>query len=614
MNIVLQYLLGFIVFAIVITVVVSIHEGGHFYFAKKAGILCYEFSIGMGPVIYQKKKGETMVSLRCIPFGGYVSMAGEEVEDDLLKNISQVRVVFNKDKEVTTLVLNLDNPKYKDLPLFNLVSYSLKGTMQKLPHELTIVVAPTDKRITKTFNKQTKKYDVEETFLEGNMEAGLAYLGKEGSVNNNLEVVTDCNNVTLYPVRNMMINYAKKEEIQIATIDRNMNSAPCGKRAMAVFAGPMMNFVLAFLIFLFMGVIWGYPKTNATVIDSVSEGTPVYLEGNGLKKNDTITHINVTGSTDSSSYDYNDVKKWDDISNIMNEAAKGDGFTGTIKITYKRGDTTSTIDITPIVAAYSMEMVFDYASVKTLQPVVGDYGANMSKTKAYVGGLRVGDKITRIKYNLGDSVVTKDISSISDILVLLNSTDLEESKELTISYLRTVDGEEKEGSAKVSTYSKGMLETQKIPMTKVMMGISPVEGFDIVKLLYMPFVNIGQSSIQIFKTIGLLFSDSSVKVTNLSGPIGIFNLFSSLVGGGNAMYNILYWTALISVNLGLFNLFPIPALDGSKLVEIGYEKVTKKKANSKVMNTIYTIGFILLMGLFVIVAISDVLRLFGVSI
>ena len=126
MNIVLQYLLGFIVFAIVITVVVSIHEGGHFYFAKKAGILCYEFSIGMGPVIYQKKKGETMVSLRCIPFGGYVSMAGEEVEDDLLKNISQVRVVFNKDKEVTTLVLNLDNPKYKDLPFFNLVSYSLK--------------------------------------------------------------------------------------------------------------------------------------------------------------------------------------------------------------------------------------------------------------------------------------------------------------------------------------------------------------------------------------------------------------------------------------------------------------------------------------------------------
>ena len=77
MNI-LYALLGLIVFLIVLMIIVLIHEGGHFLVAKKSGILCHEFSIGMGPLIVQKKKGETMFSIRAIPIGGYVAMAGEE--------------------------------------------------------------------------------------------------------------------------------------------------------------------------------------------------------------------------------------------------------------------------------------------------------------------------------------------------------------------------------------------------------------------------------------------------------------------------------------------------------------------------------------------------------
>lgn len=58
----------------------------------------------MGPLIYQKKKGETLYSVRLFPIGGYVSMAGEEVEDNILKGIKKVKLVINDDREVEKLL------------------------------------------------------------------------------------------------------------------------------------------------------------------------------------------------------------------------------------------------------------------------------------------------------------------------------------------------------------------------------------------------------------------------------------------------------------------------------------------------------------------------------
>ena len=73
-----------IYFILVLGIVVCIHEFGHFIFAKKAGIYVYEFSIGMGPKLFQfhRKNDETTYSIRLFPIGGYVKMAGEEVELD----------------------------------------------------------------------------------------------------------------------------------------------------------------------------------------------------------------------------------------------------------------------------------------------------------------------------------------------------------------------------------------------------------------------------------------------------------------------------------------------------------------------------------------------------
>lgn len=62
----------------VFLLIIALHEFGHFSVAKAVGIRVNEFSIGMGPKIFQKKKGETSYSLRGLPIGGYVAMEGEE--------------------------------------------------------------------------------------------------------------------------------------------------------------------------------------------------------------------------------------------------------------------------------------------------------------------------------------------------------------------------------------------------------------------------------------------------------------------------------------------------------------------------------------------------------
>jgi regulator of sigma E protease len=74
----------FLYFILILGITVFVHELGHFIFSKKAGIYVYEFSIGMGPKLwgFKRKNDETAYSIRLIPLGGYVKMAGEEIEAD----------------------------------------------------------------------------------------------------------------------------------------------------------------------------------------------------------------------------------------------------------------------------------------------------------------------------------------------------------------------------------------------------------------------------------------------------------------------------------------------------------------------------------------------------
>ena len=74
-----------ITFLIVFCILVIVHEYGHFLAAKKSGILVREFSVGMGPKIVDLKRRGTTFTLRILPIGGYVRMAGLDEEDEELK-------------------------------------------------------------------------------------------------------------------------------------------------------------------------------------------------------------------------------------------------------------------------------------------------------------------------------------------------------------------------------------------------------------------------------------------------------------------------------------------------------------------------------------------------
>lgn len=72
--------MGIIVTILIFGLIIFVHELGHFLVAKWCGVLIHEFSLGMGPTIFKRKKGETTYSLRLFPIGGFVKMEGEDSE------------------------------------------------------------------------------------------------------------------------------------------------------------------------------------------------------------------------------------------------------------------------------------------------------------------------------------------------------------------------------------------------------------------------------------------------------------------------------------------------------------------------------------------------------
>ncbi len=76
-------MMSILISIIVLSIIVIIHEFGHFIVAKKSGILVEEFAVGMGPMIASKQIGETLYSLRAFPIGGFCRMMGEDATGEI---------------------------------------------------------------------------------------------------------------------------------------------------------------------------------------------------------------------------------------------------------------------------------------------------------------------------------------------------------------------------------------------------------------------------------------------------------------------------------------------------------------------------------------------------
>lgn len=100
-------MLGILTFILVFGIIVVVHEFGHFYFAKKSGILVREFAIGMGPKIFAHiGKDGTAYTIRILPLGGYVRMAGWGDDTTEIKTGTPVSLTFTDDGKVKRINLS----------------------------------------------------------------------------------------------------------------------------------------------------------------------------------------------------------------------------------------------------------------------------------------------------------------------------------------------------------------------------------------------------------------------------------------------------------------------------------------------------------------------------
>lgn len=112
---------------------------------------------------------------------------------------------------------------------------------------------------------------------------------------------------------------------------------------------------------------------------------------------------------------------------------------------------------------------------------------------------------------------------------------------------------------------------------------------------------------QMFVTVSCLFT-GGIRLSQLSGPVGIYSVVGQQRSAG--FVNLLFLTALLSINVGFINLLPIPAFDGGHILFIIIEKIKGSPVNPELENKIHTVFLILLMILMVIITINDILRLF----
>ncbi len=200
-------------------------------------------------------------------------------------------------------------------------------------------------------------------------------------------------------------------------------------------------------------------------------------------------------------------------------------------------------------------------------------------------GMNTGDKILEID--------NQEISNYADIQDALADTD-----NVAITF--------ENSSQDVQTVE---VTPEQIDCDATVYGVSPETEYNSFKLID-SIKSAGLGFVSIVGSIGeslRLLLNGTAGVGDLMGPIGIADASSNVVSSGLRM--MLATLAYLSINIGIVNLLPFPALDGGRMVLAFYELITKRRVNEKFEMYLNALGFILLMGLFVVVTFSDVGRL-----
>lgn len=222
--------------------------------------------------------------------------------------------------------------------------------------------------------------------------------------------------------------------------------------------------------------------------------------------------------------------------------------------------------------------------------VIGDVSMN---DPAYMAGVKVGDVIEYI-----DDNKVKNWNEIGEYIAI------KEGKEIVL----TVKRNKEELRFNIVPNKEEVLDdNDEVIGYRYYIGV-------ISKVTHNPILAVGTSfkaaidMVDItYESLAMLFKGEAT-MKDLAGPIGVVQIVDETKSYGLSSFLLL--VALLSVNIGLVNLLPLPALDGGRVILVLYTMITKREVSKKVEATINAVGLVLLLALAAIVAGNDISRIF----
>lgn len=349
------------------------------------------------------------------------------------------------------------------------------------------------------------------------------------------------------------------------------NNKPVWARILVVFGGPMFNLICAFLLSL---IVIGSVGVNPAKVYRVYDG---YGAANaGIREGDEIRSINGTRI-----HIGRDVELY-----LLQHPLDGSDVT----VVYRREGQDQTVTYDPHYDTYRLGISY-YADEN--RPVLSEAGAG---TPAAEAGLAEGDVIL--------SINGTEIATGAEIQQYFAEHPTDGSP-VKIVFER--EGETQETEVIPAYYESDILGFEaSYYREKKGFGSVIVGGWQ--ELTY--WMRYTLMSLKMLVT-------GSVSVREMSGPVGIVSAISDTVettksdGIFIVILNLLNMAILLSVNLGVMNLLPIPALDGGRLIFLFIEAIRGKPLPPEKEGMVHMAGFALLMLLMVVVLFNDVIRLIG---
>lgn len=207
----------------------------------------------------------------------------------------------------------------------------------------------------------------------------------------------------------------------------------------------------------------------------------------------------------------------------------------------------------------------------------------------------------------GDTIVKLDGKTIEGKSDIDKITEQNKDKKTKV----TVERDGKTHTMDIKPKKVEQKVTKNKSQTRYLFGYTPSTEHTLFKPIVSGFDRTLEAGKLIFTAIvGMIASifTGNFSFDMLNGPVGIYHSVDSVVKTG--IINLISWTALLSVNLGLMNLLPVPALDGGRILFVIYEAIFRKPVNKKAETTIIAIGAVFVLIVMVLVTWNDIQRYF----